>query len=70
MDFLKTKDSLILKVLIISRLSILKYSLTKVKTIVKKKTKTEKYLELDIMINNALNYYFKEYPKYQQVDFE
>lgn len=67
---MKTKDSLILKVLIISRLSILKYSLTKVKTIVKKKTKTEKYLELDIMINNALNYYFKEYPKYQQVNFE
>ena len=67
---MKTKDSLILKVLIISRLSILKYSLTKVKTIVKKKTKTEKYLELDIIINNALNYYFKEYPKYQQVNFE
>lgn len=66
---MKTKDSLILKVLIISRLSILKYSLTKVKTIVKKKTKTEKYLELDIIINNALNYYFKEYPKYQQVNF-
>lgn len=67
---MKTKDRLILKVLIISRLSILKYSLTKVKTIVKKKTKTEKYLELDIMINNALNYYFKEYPKYQQINFE
>ena len=67
---MKTKDSLILKVLIISRLSILKYSLTKIKTIVKKRTKTEKYLELDIMINNALNYYFKEYPKYQQVNFE
>lgn len=67
---MKTKDSLILKVLIISRLSILRYSLTKVKAIVKKRTKTEKYLELDIMINNALNYYFKEYPKYQQVNFE
>lgn len=48
--------------------SSLRYSLTKVKTLVKKRIKPEKYSELDSIINDALDYYFKEHPEYQQVD--
>lgn len=50
--------------------SSLRYSLTKVKTIVKKRIKPERYSELDSIINDALDYYFKEHPEYQQVDLK
>lgn len=48
--------------------SSLRYSLTKVKTLVKNRIKPEGYAELDNIINEALNYYFKEHPEYQISD--
>ena len=47
--------------------SSLRYSLTKVKKVIQRKIKPEKYSELDNIMDKALDLFFEKYPDYKQI---